>query len=363
VAIDHSYPNVGQLRAVFSPEMRLREWRRAAVVWLPSMAFYLLSIVATVAAPWWLWPPLVAMNSLGGALLFILSHDAAHDALTPSHLTNQILARLSFLPSWHPHTGWVHAHNHVHHGWTNFQPKDYVWAPMSYEQYQARSTRGRAWVRFCRWWPGFGFYYIVEVLWKKIWLPQPETKRRKTRLQWLADDALMIGLIAAQSAGILVLAAYWQVTTPAWLLILGTQIVPFVACNWLIAFVTYLQHTHPSIPWFQKIHEWSFYMGQVRGTVHTRFPRGINGWIYNIMEHTAHHVDPRIPLYHLPPAQERLQAEHHPVNHKFTWRSFTYTQRVCQLYDFTNHRWQSFAGEATSVRTIETPEEKTLNTV
>ncbi|MDX1961951.1 MAG: fatty acid desaturase [Pirellulales bacterium] len=353
--INPHHPNAGQVRAVFPPFAHVRRWSRAAAVWLPSAAFYLLSLAAILLTSPWAWPPLILLTSLAAALLFILAHDAAHDVLTPSRWANQLLARLSFLPAWHPYTGWVHAHNHVHHGWTNFQPRDYVWAPLSLAEYQRLSPVGQAWVRLCRYWPGFGLYYLVEILWKKIWLIQPEVKRRKARLRWLADDLLLVVMLLAQGWGLVVLARYWQTPAPAWAIILAAQVLPMFFCNWFVALITYLQHTHPAIPWFQKSAEWSFYLGQVRGTTHTHFPRGINGWIHNVMEHTAHHVDPRIPLYNLPEAQENLDATHHPVKHVFTWRSFSYTQRVCQLYDFENHCWLSFGGEPTSSRTVELP--------
>ena len=38
----------------------------------------------------------------------------------PWHLG--LIGRVLFVPAWHNFTGWIHAHNHVHHGWTNFQP-------------------------------------------------------------------------------------------------------------------------------------------------------------------------------------------------------------------------------------------------
>jgi omega-6 fatty acid desaturase (delta-12 desaturase) len=137
------------------------------------------------------------------------------------------------------------------------------------------------------------------------------------------------------------------------LVVIAAQIVPGLIALWLVGFVTYLQHTHPSIPWFQDLDEWTFYTGQVLGTSHTDFARGINRLIHNIMEHTAHHVDPRIPLYHLRRAQERLEDDHPPVRHNFSWRSFGYVQRTCQTYDFDRHCWLGFDGQQTSSRTVD----------
>jgi acyl-lipid omega-6 desaturase (Delta-12 desaturase) len=129
-------------------------------------------------------------------------------------------------------------------------------------------------------------------------------------------------------------------------------VIPGMFAQWIVGFLTYLHHTHPSIPWFNDIDEWSFYMGQVRGTTHISFPKWIDKLLFNIMEHTAHHVDQKIPLYHLEHAQTALEEEHDPVHFQFGYRSLLYTQRVCQLYDFTEHTWLSYDGKQTSSRTV-----------
>jgi len=126
---------------------------------------------------------------------------------------------------------------------------------------------------------------------------------------------------------------------------------------YLVGFLTFLHHTHPLIPWFDDLQEWTFYKGQIRGTAHVSFPGPINWVIHGIMEHTAHHADPRVPLYRLAEAQESL-AQAFPddiIEHKFGWHSFSYTLRTCRLYDFRNHRWLDWNGEPTSSRTIAAP--------
>ena len=345
-------PNVAEVRQVMPLATRRRNLWLAARAIVPSALIYVGLIALIIVTPWWSWPPLVFAASIAAALLFIIAHDAAHDALTPYFRLNAWLARLCFLPAWHPYTGWVHAHNHVHHGWTNYQPKDYVWSPLSLAEYRAQG-RARRWLtRVYRRWPGFGLYYSYEVLWKKIVLPQPESRKFKTRLIWLLDDLFVVAGQVVLGVTTVSFARSIGATTPAWLLIVGAQLVPALMAHWWIGFITYLQHTHPLIPWFQKLDEWSFYMGQVRGTTHTRFPNRINAWIHNVMEHTAHHVDPRIPLYYLPEAQDCLDLAHEPTQHKFTVRTFRYVQRVCQLYDFDRHCWLDYLGQPTSSQAV-----------
>jgi omega-6 fatty acid desaturase (delta-12 desaturase) len=66
--------------------------------------------------------------------------------------------------------------------------------------------------------------------------------------------------------------------------------------------------------------------------------------IHNILIHTPHHVDPRIPYYHLREAYADLAAHYGQYIHEMrfslrgVWRIF----RECQLYDYENRRWLRF---------------------
>jgi omega-6 fatty acid desaturase (delta-12 desaturase) len=354
-------PKVGQVRAAMRPEIRHRSVVQAIGVLAPSLALYLAALAGTVLVPWeFARAPLALLTGFALALLFVIAHDAAHDALTPYRRLNAILARLLFVPAWHPYTGWVHAHNHIHHGFTNLSPVDYVWMPLSQPEYGRLPAWQRFFVRLFRWWPGFGLYYATQIHLARMVMPQRDVRSRKQRMWWYLDIVIVLVGVTLQATALVVVARSLGVTTSAaWLLLWGLA-VPYATTMWLLGFLTYLHHTHPQIPWFKDQEEWSFYRGQVLGTTHVRFgtTRGINAAIHNIMEHTAHHADPRIPLYHLPDAQEDLESAFAPdvVEQTFTFRSFVYAQRVCQLYDYDNHRWLSYAGEPTSSRTFELPQ-------
>jgi len=76
---------------------------------------------------------------------------------------------------------------------------------------------------------------------------------------------------------------------------------------WFMGFVSFLQHTHPSMAWYDNEAEWSFYHVQLRSTAHVRFPWPIERLLNNILDHPAHHLDPTIPLYNLPDSQKLLE--------------------------------------------------------
>jgi len=124
-------------------------------------------------------------------------------------------------------------------------------------------------------------------------------------------------------------------------------LVPFLAFNWLIGFATFQHHTHPRVLWYRDEAEWSFFRAQVQSTVHVEFPRWIEVMLNNIMEHTAHHVDTKVPLYRLTNAQDAIEAafgEENVITEHFTFAGMNRTFRTCQLYDYDAHRWLTFDG-------------------
>ena len=113
--------------------------------------------------------------------LFIIGHDGCHQSLTPHRELNKWLGRIAFLPSLTPYSLWDVGHNVVHHGYTNLKGFDFVWAPLTQEEYQALGPVGKVMDRIYRsgWAPGL--YYMFEIWWKRMFFPsaqQMPTRRR-----------------------------------------------------------------------------------------------------------------------------------------------------------------------------------------
>jgi omega-6 fatty acid desaturase (delta-12 desaturase) len=225
---------------------------------------------------------------------------------------------------------------------------------MSKNDYDRLPVWRRAMVRSYRTPLGLGAYYFFEVYLRRTIFPG-RAFRGGMRMPRFVGDCFLVAAFTVAQAAFLIFAPRWFGSQSSALesLFFG-QWLPFVVWNWLIAFLILLHHTHPRIPWFDDPEEWTFYRGQILGTAHVQFPGPINWVIHNIMEHTAHHADPRVPLYRLGEAQASL-AKSIPdeiVEHKFSWRSFRYTLHTCRLYDYRAHRWTDWCGEPTSSRTI-----------
>ncbi len=73
-------------------------------------------------------------------------------------------------------------------------------------------------------------------------------------------------------------------------------------------------------------------------------PEWFNWLAHRIFDHTAHHVDVRIPSYQLHAAQLKLE-ESYPeevITEPWSWRRLQEILDQCQLYDYRRQRWIRF---------------------
>ena len=279
--------------------------------------------------------------------IFILGHDACHQSFTPYRSLNKILGRLAFLPSLTPYSLWEVGHNVVHHGQTNLKGFDFVWAPLTLEEYQSLSTGRKVLERIYR--SGFGpfVYYIVEIWWNKMFFPSKKAMPA-TRPAFLWDNVLVSSFAALWIAALTFGA---MATNQSILLtILMGFVIPFIFWNGMIGFVVYVHHTHPSVSWYSDKSEWLRAQPFVSTTVHLVFPFKWGAAMHHIMEHTAHHVDMGVPLYKLKQAQAKLE-EMLPgriIIQKFSWAYYFDTAKLCKLYDTQRKCWLDFKGNKTA---------------
>ena len=360
VPVERRLPGVKEVRENFHVSRRSRSTFMGVVIFAIPTLLYLASFLGMIFfTPWWAKIACAAGVTFFIPVLFIIGHDACHGSLTPRAWLNRLIGRITFLPALHVFSVWEYGHNGLHHGWTNLRGKDLVWAPFSKQDYD-RLPAFRRWVeRVYRSPIGVGVYYIVE-MWARFGMTcwQGWGRNRIVPKFYLARFG--VACFAVAQVWALILFSRFAESNPLsqwWssIVIVAVGVVlPFLLWNWFMGFTVFLHHTHERVAWYDNETEWSYYAGQVRGVVHVRFPRLMELILHNIMDHTAHHVDPRIPLYNLTAAQtdlERAYAEDVVVA-PWTLRQFLRTLRVCQLYDYENHQWLDFAGNPTSGRTV-----------
>ncbi|MFV0259793.1 MAG: fatty acid desaturase [Acidimicrobiales bacterium] len=281
--------------------------------------------------------PLWLLAGLAVAGLFVLGHDAAHGALFDSSRLNEITARLTMLPSWHATEQWKFGHNRVHHGHTLRQGMDFVWHPTTRAEWEAMGRLARLRHRL-EWGPfGAGAYYLRGVWFDKMvtFRPPERWARAMRRDRLLVIAFVVIGLVAclAWSGG--AGAGLWA--------FVKLFVVPFLLFCQTIGWVVYVHHIDPEIRWWTR-RDWNRYRGQVEGTTILRGPPGWELFFHWIMVHIPHHVDMRIPCYHLPDAGRAIQRAFPDdvVSRRISVRAYLRAVRECKIHDFETGVWSRY---------------------
>jgi omega-6 fatty acid desaturase (delta-12 desaturase) len=349
-------PTVGEVRRRIDEAQRRRALRLGLSSLLATGAIWLLTLAAIPLAPWWAKGMLAVLNGMAIGALFIVGHDACHGILLPGRRLNRLSGRLCLLPALHPIAAWVHNHNGLHHGFTNVKEKDPGFPPLAPAEYHALPAWRRWLYRHGRSWYGLGLLYFTEMWWKWEVLPSPQHAPRNRRA--FRRDRLLVAAFALAWIGFLVAAAVRQDDSAVGLVLVGF-VLPQVVWNWLIAFIILQQHTHPRIPWYSERDQPapSYFQAQVQATPHVIFPAPLRFLLRHVMEHTAHHVEPAVPLYRLAGAQKSLERAYRRDIVRVLWTpaGFLRTLRVCRLYDYGCHRWIDYDGTPLSESLLPPP--------
>ncbi len=327
---------LGDVRKAFSPTTYRRSNARA-LGWLAvDLLAYAAFVVGALRAP----HPLLQLGSglLAGvavAALFVWAHDAAHGALFESEKVAEVLGTAAMLPSLNMYRLWSYGHNKVHHGFTSYSPIDWIWKPDTAQEYLARGRWSRLIYRVERTLPGCALHYVLRVWWPGMVRFKPEGGARRQR-HFGKSKAITAAFVVVAVVGAALVAGPWGVITAV--------VVPWVVFNYHIALFVYLHHTHPTLPFFDDRKRWSATIGQLGCSTVVRGGKLFELVTHNIMIHTPHHVDMRIPFYRLPRAWSELTATfgEQVVTYRFRWRTVAGIFRECKLFDFDNQRWYRF---------------------
>lgn len=309
-----------------------------------DVSVYLVAMVGLwYADTWLLILPLWILAALGISALFVVGHDAAHGALFLSKRLSYLVGQAALLPSLHAYEVWAYGHNRLHHGHTGCEGIDFVWHPLTRLQFDALPWWAKLRHRL-EWTPwGAGLYYAREVWWNRTM--RGEVSRRLEaacrRDRWIV--AAFAGLF---SVGLLYegFAQAGTVSGATWMWC-KVFFVPWLLWNQTIGAVVYLHHIAPDVAWHSRA-AWSQRRGQIDGTRSYIIPTWLNWFWHNIFLHVPHHVDVRIPFYHLPRALAAIEARFGAELGADRLRLADYFRhaRQCKLYDFDAVRWTDYEG-------------------
>jgi omega-6 fatty acid desaturase (delta-12 desaturase) len=317
---------------------------------------YYLTFWGAVSSPIAVRPFISLLCGISISVLFVIAHDACHRCFTPSRWLDGVIGRFCFLPSYFPFNCWRVGHNRIHHGYTLLKPHDYNWTPMSPKEYSEASILKRAIERHYKSWLGIATNWAIEIWWKHGLFPR-QTDRAflaKRANETILDYLLTAVFLAGQLVFVNLFGEPLFFSSGTVLGLVENAFYAIVFPFWVFCFIAGLvaltQHTHPSVVWFDNKEDWSFFSTQVQGTVHFKFPFPLNKLFLNVMEHTAHHVDPSIPVYNLV-APQKILEEAYPddvIVEEYSFQTISWLLKTCQLYDFRSRCWTNFEGVPTT---------------
>jgi omega-6 fatty acid desaturase (delta-12 desaturase) len=311
---------------------------------LGILSAYVMTVLGILAAPLWAAAILVPLCGILVVMLFVIGHDACHLSYTASHRLNHVIGRVAFLPSVHLFSLWDHEHNQRHHRFNNIKHLDYIWTPMSPDEFANAAPLRRIAYRIFRHGAGVPLYYFFEVWLRLIACPRRALLGR-IRPVHLLDAVLVWGFVALHVVVLATVGSWFgkgalESVTLAFLLPLAI----FMA---LMSAAVYMHHTHHAVPWYATTEEWEERGGTIYGTVHVEFPWLVRKVILHIMEHNAHHYAPGVPLYRLSEMQKMVERPG-VVTWRFSIAEYADVTMRCKLFDYEASRWVDFSGVPTS---------------
>ncbi len=322
--------------------------KTALVIFLIDMTIYVSAVAGIIFFESLVLKALCSiLCGLKMASLFVIAHDAAHDNYTKSKWLNKVIARLAFLPCYHNYSLWLIVHNRLHHQLTNIKGVN-SWSPLSKQDFDNLPKYRQLLEKFYRSPFGISFNYMIERWLKDKFFPFVRLTKGKNGAHWL-DFTMVSGFLFSQ----IMFFTYLGFVSPEigvfGSLLLGV-VAPFMVFCYMVGFSVYQQHTHEMVPWFTTLEERDACCDVEDLTIHVKYPKWYNLISHNVMEHTAHHVDPRIPSYELSKAQSVLLKVlgDDILSINFSFSDFIKTMQLCKLYDYDTHCWLDFDGNVTN---------------
>ena len=266
------------------PDHRRATWQLVNSI-TPFLATWV-AIYFALLVSWWLALPLAVLA--GGLLvrIFIILHDCGHGSFYESRRANDFWGGIAGVLTFTPyiHWRWEHSIHHATSGNLDHRGVGDVWT-MTVEEYLASSRARRFSYRVVRH-PLVLLLVAPAVLfvgWQRFVSKDAGPRERRSVY------GTNVALLATTCAGCAVFGIV------PFLILQATMIaVAGAAGVWLF----YVQHQFDGAYW-ERDAEWGYAEAALRGSSYYALPRVLQWFSGNIGFHHIHHLNPRIPNYHL----------------------------------------------------------------
>jgi omega-6 fatty acid desaturase (delta-12 desaturase) len=159
----------------------------------------------------------------------------------------------------------------------------------------------------------------------------------------------VLGFLVLQVGGLL---AWQQFLEQTWEIPAGPVsgfaaviLLPALIMNWWTGLLAFMHHTNPNVRWYADPVEWRQAQADVECSMHMIAPWPLSWLLGNALEHTAHHVAPKMPDGDLAKAQIELEAAYPDVIHQVKLTDCLHILAFCKLYDYEKHCWLDYDGK------------------
>lgn len=298
-----------------------------------SFGLYAPAVVAiAVVDTWYLIPPLVVIAAIGGWGLHCIGHDCGHGSFSRRRRLNFAVGHVALLPLLYPFHAWRHLHN-WHHAHANSLDLDTDWRPISEAAYRRMPLLHRMLYFSMRTWAVWAgsINYWAQSGFRPSYFPKRHHRRDVRR------SILFVVLVGGGYLAALTYITGWQG-------LLLCFVAPWFAIHALFSITTFMHHSAEDIPYLPE-RLWTRNASRLLVTTDFEYPRWLLFLTHNISLHTAHHVAPAIPFYHLPKAQAVLKRRYPGMLRveRATPRRLWNIIRKCRFYDpvsglYSTHR-------------------------
>ena len=275
----HKYAQANTKKAVF----------QMITTFLPYLGLWALMYWSTFYS-WWLTFGLAAINAFFLVRIFIIQHDCGHRSFLNNQVANKIIGWFCSFFSTIPYSYWAGVHNfhHGHSGQLEVETRDIGdLMVMTVEEFRKASFWQRLGYRVYRW--PIVTFVIAPVVYLGLYNRIPLVnlsgwKKIHTQLHLNNLALLVCYLLLGWALG--------------WKRFLFIQLSIVFLFGIIAMWFFYVQHQHEDAykEWKSK---WEYVLSAVKGSTYYKLPRLVQWLTGNIGFHHIHHLNSKIPNYHL----------------------------------------------------------------
>ncbi|MCB0638621.1 MAG: fatty acid desaturase [Lewinella sp.] len=237
---------------------------------------------------YWLTLGLALINGVLLVRVFIIQHDCGHRSFFKSQQWNKIVGTTCSFFTTIPFKYWAREHDfhHAHSGQLETREIGDIWM-LTVEEYRKASPMKRLFYRIYRM-PVMTFIIgpIVYLLYNNRWpiVKLPGWQKIHRAMHW--NNLLLVAVYAGLG---------WLLGWKNFFLVQIPVVVIFaITAVWFF----YVQHQH-EFTYKQWKENWDYLLSAIKGATYYKLPKWLNWMTGSIGYHHIHHLNSKIPNYHL----------------------------------------------------------------